>query len=546
MSENELVRIETNILPKAQLIIVLLGLAFALLVAFIDQNSMGIALPTIGTDLNSSNTISWAGTSSLIANTVFQVLYGRLSDIFGRKVVFLSAVGLLSLGDLLCSFAKTGPQLYAFRGIAGVGTGGITALAMMILSDVVSLENRGKYQGILGACVGLGNVIGPFLAAAVVETATWRALFWCICPLAAVAGVLVFFTLPPSRVHGDMNAKVRAIDYWGIVFSSSAIMILLIPISGGGIYFNWNSPMVICMLVLGTICMAGFLLAEWKWAIMPMMPLHLFKNRAISAIVLQNFLHGIVYYSHLYYLPVYYQNVRGYSPILSAALTIPFVAGLSMFSIGSGQYISRFKRYGEVIWIGYLLWTFGSGLLLIFTRATPRWQMAVFLIIEGAGVGFTFQPSLVALQAHSAKRDRAVVISTRNFLRAMGGSFGLAICSAVFSHSLKKSLNSSSPPVSFDLKSDILATILSVPNVTNLSSVEKEQVLDAYMDASRALFILWLPVMGICLALCLLIVDNGLTRPEEKVKSPDTSEPQTRIAGDSDIEMQVQVEPKKD
>ncbi len=126
MGQNELVRIDTNILPKAQLIVVLCGLAFALLVAFIDQNSMGIALPTIGADLNSSNTISWAGTSSLIANTVFQVLYGRLSDIFGRKVVFLSAVSLLVLGDLLCSFAKTGPQLYAFRGIAGVGTGGVS------------------------------------------------------------------------------------------------------------------------------------------------------------------------------------------------------------------------------------------------------------------------------------------------------------------------------------------------------------------------------------------------------------------------------------
>jgi len=126
MGENELVRIDTNILPKAQLIVVLLGLAFALLVAFVDQNSMGITLPTIGADLNCSNTISWAGTSSLIANTVFQVLYGRLSDIFGRKVVFLSAVGLLALGDLLCSFAKTGPQLYAFRGIAGVGTGGVS------------------------------------------------------------------------------------------------------------------------------------------------------------------------------------------------------------------------------------------------------------------------------------------------------------------------------------------------------------------------------------------------------------------------------------
>lgn len=144
MSNNDLVRVETNILPRAQLIIVFSGLAFALLICFIDQNSIGIALPTIGKDLNAATTIAWAGTSSLIANTVFQVLYGRLSDIVGRKVVFLSAVGLLALGDILCSFAKTGPQLYAFRGISVVGNGGITALAMIIVSNIVTLENRGK------------------------------------------------------------------------------------------------------------------------------------------------------------------------------------------------------------------------------------------------------------------------------------------------------------------------------------------------------------------------------------------------------------------
>lgn len=140
----ELVRIETNILPKRKLIIVFCGLAFSLLVAFIDQNSVGIALPTIGADLNAATTISWAGTSSLIANTVFQVLYGRISDILGRKVVFLTAVALLALGDLLCGFATSGPQLYVFRAISGVGTGGIMALAMMIVSDIVTLENRGK------------------------------------------------------------------------------------------------------------------------------------------------------------------------------------------------------------------------------------------------------------------------------------------------------------------------------------------------------------------------------------------------------------------
>lgn len=358
------------------------------------------------------------------------MLTQRLTTGLGRKVVFLSSVGLLALGDLFCSFAKTGPQLYAFRGISGVGNGGIIALAMMIASDIVTLENRGKYQGILGSCVGLGNTIGPFLAAAFIQTSTWRALFWCICPLAVVAGGLVAFTLPPSKVHGDLKTKVKVIDYYGVVLSSSAVMLLLIPISGGGTYFEWNSPMVISMITVGGICMILFVFVEWKVALMPMMPLHLFKIPAVCAILIQNLLFGIVYYSHLYYLPIYYENARQFSPLLSAILTIPLVASQSVFSILSGQYVSRTKRYGEIIWSGYALWTLGCGLILLFNRNTPRWQIVIFLIIEGAGVGNVFQPTLVATQAHSLKRDRAVVISARNFLRALGGSLGLALSSA--------------------------------------------------------------------------------------------------------------------
>lgn len=135
---------QTNILPKGQLVTVFCGLAFALLISFVDQNAIGVALPTIGRDLDALDTITWAGTSSLIANTVFQVIYGRLSDIFGRKFVFLTALGLLAIGDLLCGFAQTSTQFYIFRGVAGIGNGGITALALMIVSDVVTLEDRGK------------------------------------------------------------------------------------------------------------------------------------------------------------------------------------------------------------------------------------------------------------------------------------------------------------------------------------------------------------------------------------------------------------------
>jgi MFS family permease len=181
---------------------------------------------------------------------------------------------------------------------------------MIIVSDVVTLENRGKYQGILGSCIGLGNTIGPFLAAAFVERSTWRGLFWLICPMAVLAGGMVALTLPPSIMHGDMRTKVKAIDYYGVASSSAAILLLLVPISGGGVYFQWNSPTVISMITLGGISMITFIIVEWKVAAMPMMPLRLIKIPAVSAIVVQNFLFGIVYYSHLYYLPIYYQNVR--------------------------------------------------------------------------------------------------------------------------------------------------------------------------------------------------------------------------------------------
>jgi MFS family permease len=403
-----------------------------------------------------------------------------------------------------------------------------------------------RYQGILGSCVGLGNTIGPFLAAAFIQTSTWRGLFWCICPLAVLSGGVVALVLPPSKVHGDIKTTIKVIDYWGVLFSSSAILLLLIPISGGGTYFNWNGPMVISMITLGGICMIMFILVELRWARMPMMPLHLFKNPAIFAILLQNFLYGIVYYSHLYYLPVYYQNIRGYSPLLSAALTIPFVAGQSIFSIISGQYISRTKRYGEIVWSGYALWTLGTGLVLLFNRTTPRWKIVIILVIEGAGVGHVFQPTLVAAQAHSRKSDRAVVISVRNFLRALGGSLGLALSSAVFSNVLKKSLNSVSVPLSEIVKSKILDAVLRVPDLSILNRVERDEVLDSYMDASRAVFIIWVPMMGVCLALCVFIKDKGLQRQEEHDNVQEQKQGQIinsddveiDIGGGSDVEIQ--------
>lgn len=163
-------------------------------------------------------------------------------------------------------------MLYVFRGLAGVANGGITSLAMMIVSDTVSLKERGKYQGILGACVGAGNMIGPFVAAAFVEKSTWRGFFWLVSPLAAVCGLICLFILPNNVPTTGFATNAKRVDYWGVLTGSAAILLILIPVSGGGSYFEWGSAMVISMLVLGFLSALAFVFVEMKVALLPMMP----------------------------------------------------------------------------------------------------------------------------------------------------------------------------------------------------------------------------------------------------------------------------------
>lgn len=263
---------QTNILPRGKLLMVFAGLAISLIMSFVDQNGISVTLPTIAGDLNAQNSISWAGTSSLIANTMFTVLYGRLSDIFGRKVVYLSALALLSIADLVCAFAQNPAMFYVFRGLAGIGGGGVASLAMIIVSDVVTLQERGKYQGILGAAIGISNIIGPFIAAAFIMKSTWRGFFWLLSPLVAVSMGVGYFLIPNNARKDGFRTSLKRIDYFGILASSIAVIFILLPISGGGAYFEWNSPMVISMLAIGGCSLVAFIFIEWKVALLPMLP----------------------------------------------------------------------------------------------------------------------------------------------------------------------------------------------------------------------------------------------------------------------------------
>jgi MFS family permease len=201
------------------------------------------------------------------------------SDIFltlfqGRKAVLLSALALLSVSELLCGFSQNATMLYVFRGLAGIANGGVMSLSMMIVSDIITLKERGKFQGILGSFVGAGNMAGPFIAASFIQHSTWRGLFWLVSPLAASCGIIGYLIIPTPKNSPRLEFRTvsRQIDYYGILTGAVAIVLLLIPISGGGTYFNWNSPMVITMLVIGAIFLVGFLYVEHSVALLPMMP----------------------------------------------------------------------------------------------------------------------------------------------------------------------------------------------------------------------------------------------------------------------------------
>lgn len=286
---------QTNLLPKQQLIVVFCVLAVSMFISFVEQNGIGVAMPTIGEGLHAEETISWVGTSALIANTIFQIFYGRLSDLYGkrscdlevrgltyvigRKAVYLSALALLAVSELICGWSQHATMLFVFRGLAGVANGGITALTMMIVSDIVSLKERGKYQGILGSCVGAGSMAGPFIAAAFTQPGlwghtSWRGFFWLVSGLAFVALVVAYFILPTPKNAPPMSFKAvsKEVDWWGILAGSAAIILLLIPISEGGSYFRWESPTVIAMLTVGSGCMVAFILIEKYVACLPMTP----------------------------------------------------------------------------------------------------------------------------------------------------------------------------------------------------------------------------------------------------------------------------------
>ncbi|KAL1864057.1 hypothetical protein VTK73DRAFT_6238 [Phialemonium thermophilum] len=273
-----------------------------------------------------------------------------------------------------------------------------------------------------------------------------------------------------------------------------------IPVNSGGSVIPWHSSLAIGLLTSGSVLAVAFLFIEWKLARLPMMPLHLFSSLSKATLFGQNFLFGFVWQADLYFLPIYYQDVCGYTPIKSAYLSLPLLLAQSLAGVLSGPTMTLTARYMPTLWIGFILWTLGAGLKLLFTRSTSVPVYVVVALIEGAGVGFVFQPSLVALQALSTKAELAVTTSTRNWVRALGSAVGVAASTAVQFAIMSRSLPAGLP-------SSVASAVRDGTWKAGDSPRWDDAIIDAKMKGIHSVFIVFVPLIGFCLLGCIWIRD---------------------------------------
>ncbi|OTB02574.1 hypothetical protein M426DRAFT_61878 [Hypoxylon sp. CI-4A] len=435
---------QTNYVPKKTIITIFLACASVDLLALMDQTTLAASLYIIADSLKSSDQASWIASGYFITSTVGQLFYGRLSDIWSRKFILLIGLAIFFLGSLASSLAQTVTQLIVFRCFTGIGGGGLMTIAQTIVSDVVPLRERGKYQGILGAVVAIANGIGPVIGGSLssISEDSWRWIFRLNLPLTLFTTCCVVFIMPLKRVEGDWKVKLRAVDFAGILLTLAGVTVLMLGLTWGGSEYPWNSAAVISTLIIGFVLCVIFVLWEWRGPRYPLVPLHIFKSKIVNGACLTMAINGWNFVVQVYYVPTFYQLAYGYSATKAGAMLLPITLIQTISSTLSGLVVHWVGRYRECILFGWICWAIGLGLMSTLDETSGLGKQIGYSIIIGVGVGNTLQPALIACQAGVERRDMAVVTSFRNFVRNLAGTFGLAICGTLLNNILSNSLSS--------------------------------------------------------------------------------------------------------
>lgn len=481
---------QTNYVPVKTIITIFLACATVDLLALMDQTTLAASLAIVSKELGASSESAWIAGAYFLTSTSFQLLYGRLSDIWSRKVLLVIGIFIFFFGSLAASLATSAMQLILFRALTGIGGGGLMSVAQMIVSDIVPLRERGKYQGILGSVVALANGVGPIIGGAFASRGhgSWRWIFRLNLFLSVATTTCVYFFMPLRKVNGDWKKKVAAIDFPGCILSLAGSTLLVLSLTWAGGEYAWNSAHVISNLVLGICIMVVFMLWQWKGTSVPLIPVEIFKSKVVHGATLTMFVNGWNFLVQVYYIPTFYQLVYGYSAVKSGALLLPITLTQTLFSTLSGLVIHKTGRYRECLLVGWAVWAIGLG--LYSTLDSPSLGKEIgFGLLTGFGLGNTLQPSLIAIQAGVERKHMAVVTSTRNFVRNLGGTLGLALSGTIINNVVGSSLNTQG------LSRSDIQLLLNSPGIFRESFGEQRTEIarsalgSAYRDGFKIIFI---------------------------------------------------------
>src|SRR3954447_21899657 len=397
-----------------------------MLLASLDQTIVSTALPTIVGELGGLAHISWVVTAYLLAVTVVTPLYGKLGDLYGRKLVLQAALVIFLIGSVLCGLAQGMTELIAFRAIQGLGGGGLMVSAQAAVGDVVSPRERGKFTGIFGAVFGVSSVAGPLIGGWFTTNLTWRWIFFINLPLGALALAALAVALPSASERVQ-----HAIDYAGAILLAVGLSAIVLATTLGGNRYDWASPQIVGLGLIGVAGILAFVRAESR-AAEPLLPLHLFRNRVFVVTSAIGFVIGFALFGALTYLPLFQQVVRGYSPTESGLQLIPVMAGVLLGSIGSGQIISATGRYKLFPIVGTAVAALGMILLARLDAGTSVLYAGTAMFIMGLGLGLVMQVLVLAVQNAVDYSELGVATSGATLFRSLGGSLGTAALGAVF------------------------------------------------------------------------------------------------------------------
>ncbi|HUI04267.1 MAG TPA: MDR family MFS transporter [Acidimicrobiales bacterium] len=412
-------------LSHRQVLVILSGLMLGMLLAALDQTIVATALPTIVGDLHGLNHLSWVVTAYLLTTTLSTPLYGKISDLYGRKTIFQVAIVIFLVGSALSGLSANMDQLIVFRAVQGLGGGGLMALAMAIVGDIVSPRERGRYQGYFGAVFVVASIGGPLAGGFFTDHLTWRWIFYINLPVGILALLITSAVLRLPRPQPQ-----RGVDLLGATLVVAAVTPLILVTVWGGTTYAWSSGTIVG-LVAGSLVMIGAVLWWERRAPQPIFPPRVFAQPVVRVAVAMTFFVTASMFAVIIYLPVYLQLVDGVSATRSGVLLLPLMAGMLTTSIASGRLVTRLGRYRVFPIVGTALMSVGMWLFTHLGAHTSFAVTSAYMVVFGVGMGMTLQIVVVAVQNAVERRDLGSATSSISFFRNIGAACGTALLGAV-------------------------------------------------------------------------------------------------------------------